>query len=906
MDDIQRKLALIDKQLAAPPLANFHKQIISTAPLLFAAIGLIAGILIQNVFGLSIRLWLILLAFFAIVTSLLFAGQRFSFNNQLSIINNHSIIAYLALACFACLGAVRLTSFYQPAPNDIRHLIGDERRLATEDTEKEDLTQISQINAEKKLKLNSAVSANSAVKQFERTLATIRGLIITEPRINNSRQWEFAKFKPTDPASSFYLKLHEVKTVAGWAKAAGTVRVQVAEPVLDLKAGDYIQAYCWLDRFKQAANPGQFDTAEYLARKNVFIAASVKSRDGIELLRNSPAGIFTKTKRKLREIATQRLVGNLSPEQRSRGLIEALLLGYRGNIDSSTYRAFRKTGLLHFISLSGMHLGILVGIIWWLCKTAGLMKRWRAAICIVAIGIFLLIVPPRAPTLRAAIIAFVFCISFFFRRHSNPLNTLSLAAIILLLIRPTALFEAGWQLSFAAVLGIILFADRIHFFLYEKLTNRSWFKETPKAKPFFRIISKPGPYLLRLFSIGLAAWLGGAGVLLYHFYTINPLTSIWTVITFPFVALILITGYLKIALSFLLPTAALGLGIIVNFLSDSLIWVVERIANSGLSQILIGRVSLAPIILYYCFILFAGFAYFRWPLIKKTICTAMVLAIIVFLSVTKWQRINRDNLIITALDVGHGQAILAQLPGKANILFDSGSLYTNDVGGRIVTPFLNYSGINKIDAIIISHNDIDHINGIPEIIENCNVDNVYANDAFFSKVNQPGTAKFLNDSLREKGLKIQPLGRDLNLSSSAGVEILWPSEQAGRNEQLADNDKSQVTLIEFAGKKILLCSDIEKFAQRQLLQLFPNLKADIVVVPHHGSVKTTDADFLENLDADILIYSCSRRQYERTSRDSLPVTRDPNKAKLFYTARDGAITVCIDKDGRIKTVPRNP
>ncbi|HEW78728.1 MAG TPA: DUF4131 domain-containing protein, partial [Phycisphaerales bacterium] len=170
MDDIQRKLALIDKQLAAPPLANFHKQIISTAPLLFAAIGLIAGILIQNVFGLSIRLWLILLAFFAIVTSLLFAGQRFSFNNQLSIINNHSIIAYLALACFACLGAVRLTSFYQPAPNDIRHLIGDERRLATEDTEKEDLTQISQINAEKKLKLNSAVSANSAVKQFERTL----------------------------------------------------------------------------------------------------------------------------------------------------------------------------------------------------------------------------------------------------------------------------------------------------------------------------------------------------------------------------------------------------------------------------------------------------------------------------------------------------------------------------------------------------------------------------------------------------------------------------------------------------------------------------------------------------------------------------------------------------------------
>ncbi len=159
----------------------------------------------------------------------------------------------------------------------------------------------------------------------------------------------------------------------------------------------------------------------------------------------------------MRQTATQALLGNLSLEDRSRGLLEALLLGYRGHIDSTTYRAFRKTGLLHFISLSGMHLGILVGIIWWLCKTAGLTKPARAIICIIAIGVFLLIVPPRAPTLRAAVICLVFCLSFFFRRKSNSLNTLSLAAITLLLIRPTNLFEAGWQLSFASVLGLILF-----------------------------------------------------------------------------------------------------------------------------------------------------------------------------------------------------------------------------------------------------------------------------------------------------------------------------------------------------------------------------------------------------------------------------------------------------------------
>jgi len=852
MDDIQRKLALIDKQLTGG-IANFHKQIISTAPLLFVAVGLIAGILLQSGFNLSIWLWLILLTVCTIVAVISYLVRE---------TNPAYITAYLALVCFVCLGSIRLSSFHQPKLNDIRNFVADERKLST-----------------------------------------VRGLIVTEPYINRNKDWEFVRFKFTDPASSFYLKIHEVKTVDGWAKAAGTVRVQVAEPVLDLKAGDYVQMYCWLDRFKGPTNPGQFDVSRYLARKNVFIAASIKSREGIKLLESGGTGIFTKIKRRLRETATWALVGEMSLEDRSRGLLEALLLGYRGNIDSETYRAFHKTGLLHFISLSGMHLGIFVGIIWWLCKTAGLMKRGRAAICIIAIGVFLLIVPPRAPTVRAAIIGWVFCASFLFRRRFNSLNTLSLAAIILLLIRPTQLFEAGWQLSFAAVLGLLLFCHRIHFFLYEKITALPWYKKAPLTRPFFRIISKPGPYLLELFSTGITAWLGGAGILLYHFYTINPLTSIWTVIAFPFVALILIAGFLKIVLSFLLPTAAAALSVIVTGLADLLIWVVKLIAQLDISQILIGHVPITIIILYYCVVLFAFFVYFRRPLIKKAICMVSVLAIIVFLGVTKWQRTYRDNLILTVLDIGHGQAILAQLPGKANVLFDTGSLYKNDVGRRIVAPFLDYSGINKINAIIISHNDVDHINGIPEVVQHCEVDGVYASDAFFSKADRWGTAKFLEESLNENGFKIQYLDDELDFGSRAKVKILWPSKQVSQDETLSDNDKSVVSLIEFAGTEILLCSDIEKFAQRELLRLFPNLKPEVVVVPHHGSVKTLDADFLKNLEADILMSSCGRRRYERQQ-----AIRQRSKARPFFTARDGALTVCIDKGGTIKTclVPRDP
>ncbi len=855
MDDIQRKLALIDEQLAG---RNLHKQIISTCPLVFVAVGLIAGILIQHTL-LGTRLlwlWLILLGLFTAATVFFFIIQQSSSSHHSLLTTHQYATAYLALACFVCLGAIRIISFHQPKPDDISNLVTDEQKLAT-----------------------------------------IRGLIVTEPYVNKNRNWEFARFKFTDPATSFYLKLNEVETIHGWAKATGTIRVQVDEPVLDLKAGDNIQAYCRLDRFSPPTNPGQFDVAKYLARKNVFIAASVKSRDGIELLQSIPPVVFTKLKNRLRQSAALALLGNMSPEEPSRGLLEALLLGYRGNIDSSTYRAFRKTGLLHFISLSGMHLGILVGIVWWLCKTAGLMKPARAVICIIAISIFLLIVPPRAPTLRAAIICCVFCVSFFFHRYSNPINTLSLAAIILLLIRPTQLFEAGWQLSFGTVLGILLFANRIHFFLCEKVTSLPWRRERPETKPFLRIFSKLGPYVLRLFSIGLAAWLGGAGILLYHFYTITPLASIWTVLVFPLVSAILVLGFLKIILFFLLPTLSAFLGIIVTLLSSSLIWIVKLIAHLDISQILIGQVPLALIILYYCIIVFAGFVYFRRPLIKKVICTAMFLTMIVFLGAAKWQRTHRDNLVITCLDVGHGQAILAQLPGKANILFDAGSLHKSDIGGRVIAPFLDYIGINKIDAIVISHNDIDHINGIPRIAEHCEVGGLYANDAFFDKADGWGTAKFLNECLGEKGLKIQRLDEDLNLSSSANIKILWPGKEVCKNEDLGDNDKSLVALLEFAGTKLLLCSDIEKFAQRELLRLYPDLKADIVVVPHHGSVNTLEANFLEKLDADILIYSCNRNQYERKQQ----MIKGKTSARSFYTPKHGAVSVCISSDGITET-----
>ena len=124
------------------------------------------------------------------------------------------------------------------------------------------------------------------------------------------------------------------------------------------------------------------------------------------------------------------------------------------------------------------------------------------------------------------------------------------------------------------------------------------------------------------------------------------------------------------------------------------------------------------------------------------------------------------------------------------------------------------------------------------------------------------------------------------------MRILWPNEDVGSYGNLSDNDKSLVVSIEFAGRKMLLTSDIGKTTQKEFVRLYPELKPEIVVVPHHGSVSTSDADFLKNLDSNVLIYSCDRKNYEKQKLN--------NEKESFYTARDGAITVCIEKTGAIK------
>jgi len=842
LDEIQRKLELFEKRLAGR--WAFHGRMVSSAPLFFVAVGLILGICLQWYFEISFWVWLTLLVVLvlgAIVTS---------FHGLQARATKPAVLAYMAMLCAACLGAVRLAGYNHTPAKDIRNFVGQER-----------------------------------------VLATIRGSIITDPYTRYKDDWAFAKFSHSDPWSSFYLELKEAEAVDGWREIGGTIRVVTGEPILDLKAGDYIEAYCRLNRLRGATNPGQFDLADYLGKRNVYVGALVESRQGIKLLREKESGSWVRLKVRFRQIISRSLLDEGLIQEREKGLLEALLLGYRGNIDADTYRAFAKTGLLHFISLSGMHLGILVGMVWWLTVRIGLLKPARAFVCIVMIALFLFVVPSRAPTIRAAVICLVFCFSVFFKRYPNPLNTLAVAAIVLLLMQPTSLFEPGWQLSFASVLGILSFASGINDSLHARLL-KPLAGIMGKAR-LFSVIKQACSYLLSIFAIGLAAWLGGAGVLLYHFYSINPLTSIWTVIAFPLVACILGLGFLKILISFFLPSVSVLLAVVLNFLSAVLIAIVEFLGRIDFSEILVGHVPVSVVLLYYGGMAVIAWAWYLRPLARRVVFVSTVLLVVGITGSIKLQRMYPGDLQMTCLDVGHGQAIVIRSP-EGTLLFDAGSQHSRNIGQRVITPFLRYCGISRLDAVIISHDDIDHINGLVEVIKDCDVGSVYASVAFIDKSKEFGTALHLADSLAEYGVGLEQLGNTIELEPQVRVEILWPDETACRDESLSDNNKSVVSLVEFAGRRILLCADIEDFAQQKLSAKYEGLHADVVVVPHHGSLRTGGSEFLKSIDAQYLICSCGMRYFERLQRSAPDVG-----GQWFYTARDGAVRFRIGKNGSV-------
>jgi len=839
LDLVQYKLERLDERNSG--LHGLLQRGLQHTPLLFCALGLIAGILIQNYTDLAIWPWLTILIFTLII----------AFFIILRPIRHPAAAALLALAAFACLGALRLISASQISPYDISALAGDTPAIAD-----------------------------------------LRGRIASDISIENRQNWAFGQFQYENLSSTFLLEIHEARCTTGWRQVTGTTRVRVAEPVYDLMPGDCVELYTTLSRFKPPMNPGTFDTKSYYARRGIHLAAFVESRAAILPWHPTPASrpVFATFQQWLRAAAHKKLRWGDIADDPGYGLLEALLLGRRADIDPETYEAFRRTGLLHYVSLSGMHIGIVIAAVWQLARIIGFTRRRRAVLCIGAITLFLTLVPAQSPILRAGVIGLAFCGAALARRQSQPVNTLSLAAIIILLFSPLELFFVGWQLSFACVLGILLISKRLEMSFYEAVSRVTRHNISPDdmGRGVYRRFLRG---TVALMATGIAAWIGGSGLMLYHFHNATPLASVWTAVTSPLMAAIMVLGYLKIALSAVVPTLGEILAPVISALSSVFISLVKSMAKVSLSEIVMGHVAGWFVVLCYAAILYVVGIYWPAPRIKSRVNLALVIVLAAALVLLKWERAYPSGLELACLSVGHGQAIVARCGGDT-VLFDCGSRSVKDCGRGVVTPFLRWCGTRRLDAVYLSHGDTDHCNGLPEVMAAYPPSAVFVADVFENELGKYGVDAVIRDLTAH--IRRSTVAGDGMDCRRMRIRTLWPpaADAAG---SLVDNDKSLAVLVEFMGRKILVSSDIERHAQQQILAMYPDLRVDVVIAPHHGSVKSRYKGFVDALQPEAVIYSCDEVQRARVMR----ANASPASAKAYFTGRDGAVTVHISKDGLI-------
>jgi competence protein ComEC len=833
-DHIRLNLRWLDRQDSQAPIVY---RMFAETPLLGLSLAMIAGILYSAqlspssvFFGLGV---------FVPMALVLMAAAIFVRSLRLKLLLTFASAVILCV----CLGAARFATIrYQPPAHLNRLLIEDQQ------------------------------------------LATLRGRIISGIR-DSGQERSFSSIPWLSSQSSFYLSADAIQTRSGWQPVTGTIRVQVNEPVEHLGPGDDVQLYCRLSRFTPPANPGQFDLQQHMHHRGVFVAAAVPIREGIEVIDRNGSWFF-RLRSWLYRYSTDALLDETATDPDVRSLVSALLLGQRGSLDPTLVAAFQKTNLAHFISLSGMHVGILAGSLWILLRTAQISKHPRAVLCIILILTYALIVPPRAPTMRAVFLSCFFFASALLHRRINPLNTLALSAMVLLLARPYELFTAGWQLSFLSVFGILVFYTPVRHQLLDKI----FYPIVLRLKQRFVRLQHVFFWVLELLAVGISTWIVIAPVLLYYFGQVNPLSPLWTVLLFPAVLLILYAGFLKLALASLLPTAAAVLGVLINLAAQLMEKMVLLLAKVDFLQIASHRPGAMLIAGLYVLLAAVYFVPFRYRRRRKALLWLLV-GCFMFPWLSRMAGLRRaETLEMTCLSVGHGQAIVLSAPGGGNLLFDAGSITHQRIAGKIILPYLQHRRIFELDRIYVSHGDLDHLNALPEIAAMINTHEIVGNAVLLEQARLPSLEQQFSGQLAQLGLTLKAI--PTHSRERIKIESLWPPEEPAEN--LSENDRSQVFLITYANRRVLLCGDIERTAQRAFLQRYPSLKVDVLVLPHHGSTTNLDTQFVERLDPQILIASCARRNQPNAYR---PPESSP--AKTFYTSTDGAVTVKIKADGTL-------
>lgn len=714
----------------------------------------------------------------------------------------------------------------------------------------------------------------------EPQLAEVTGRVLDEPRLRPNSRGAFAAFAYQPPATMLTLEVSSVVAEGAERPAAGRLLVKVAGADYRLKAGQQVRMWGWLSAIDGPRNPGEFDYRRWYRSQGVRGRLSVPTRDNWQLLGSrggdgllpwvevQRAALGDLMQRGLwlgmadPALRTGALEAGSSPEGAPMALLEALLLGRWRPEMQEIVEPFRLTGLAHLLSISGAHLGILLGLTWLLVRLVVPHPRWAALVLLAVLLLYMAIIPPRVPIVRSAVMAAMFCLGTAAGRGVPGLAMLAWATVLVLIWRPGDLFDPGFQLSFGVVAALLLFVRPVSAWLWPP--GLRGLGRTPNW----------GELALRRFvdyvAVSVVAFFVALPVVAYHWLLISPLAILWSVASLPFVTLVLGVGYVKMLVSPLFPSLSIAMGSVLGVLANWMIALVNYAATLPGAAV---ELRMQPSLVWVAAVLVVVAAVFAGAFAKRRAALAMSLTVVV-----GWTTIQQETwgslpwigatevpaMRIDSFAVGDGSCHLVRLAGQGatphTLMFDCGSQQYLDVGLQTVVPALRALHVDRIDTLVISHPDMDHFSGALDLMDIVPVGRVLVPQAVLDDAeDEPrGATAHLLGELRRRGVQISLIERGWQAKvGGAHLEALWPRE-GGRAKR--NNDASVVLSIRAVGRRAIFCGDIGDWAVEQLLASGDDLQADVCELPHHGAFEGRSLDWLDAVGPATVIQSCGERR----------------------------------------------
>ena len=731
-------------------------------------------------------------------------------------------------------------------------------------------------------------------------LVKLRGTVASDPQLqilpamplSGDSPWLAEKSSRT----RFDLDASGVWADGDWQATCGRVRVVDHGASTALHYGDTVVVTGTAVLPRPPTNPGALDAATLLRRRGIAAVMSV-SRGALIVEGHRRANALLK----LVYAARARLRGFLShalpPETSANSLLCALLLGDKTELDEDIAEKFKRTGTMHLLAISGLHVGIVAWFAWRLAALFGAGRRLSGTLALAVVLGYTLLTGAAPSAVRAAVMTGALVLSIVGRREPETLRAAALAFLVLLLIQPADLFHVGFQLSFAAVLGICCLSDGLFQLLRPRpslLRHLMAPEDVSWARRAWEWLTARGAGAL---SISLAAWLGVFPLLAYYFNLLSPITVLVNLVAVPLVGILVGLGFVVMALSCGSTVMASFLGWPVRGFAWALIEIVRWVDRIPFAWAYCPAPAVGWVMGYYALGLIVVTRR-RLGLNGKHAAMLWMAGLLVYLVAARPNSPPAGTELIV-LDVQHGSSVVLRCRDGSTVVYDCGSYGRSDVGRWAAAPALWHWGVRRIDLLAVSHADADHVNGIPSLLERFRVGRV----VYSPVLERAEAGRQLLAMLDQRRIPHQAVktGDRVEVGSGTVLDVVSPIPWTLRACPENQNENSLVLSVPFEGRRILLAGDAQTMATTALAHSGADLRADVLVVPHHGCLLPSSAAFADAVKPQWAI--CSNRA------DHLPAatvaTYEQAGAKVLATCWDGAVTVRI-QGGKLEVVPFHP